>query len=513
MDADPSMMLPFRMLFGLTASFHFLFVPLSIGLLALVAVLDTVHAVRGSRSCLRASRYWSRFFVAAWAVGGLTGFPLREQLHGQWQGFSEQAAEALRATMSLEGIIAPLMLALVIGLAMGGHRLPGKARAALRWSLLALLVLQSASILALNAWMQHPVATELVHDRLYVHSAAAMFLNSTALWKLTHTVSAALLTGAMLAIAVSAWLLRRRLHAAAARSSVAVALPMAAISLAAVAWTGHHSAADVYEHQPMKFAAMEAHWERGDGPSGYTVVALPDPATRENRHAIEIPYVLSWLVGSDEPLDGMNEHLDRAKREIAAALQSPASPEGAGWRQLHEWTGRTLADWSGMTAEQRIEAAAKASQPNVLVIFTAFRVMVAGALALGAAIGWSLWRQRRGDTGSVPWVLVACAPLPWVAMIAGWVVAEVGRQPWVVYERLTTASAAVALAPDAAAFQFISFALGYGALTAVSAVVFSRLVLGGPCRTVWPTAWCRFGRAVMPGSWRGMVNMLALRWR
>ena len=153
MDADPSMMLPFRMLFGLTASFHFLFVPLSIGLLALVAVLDTVHAVRGSRSCLRASRYWSRVVVAARCVGGRTGFAHREPIDGQWQGISEQAAEALRATMSLEGIIAPLMLALVIGLAMGGHRLPGKARAALRWSLLALLVLQSASILALNAWM------------------------------------------------------------------------------------------------------------------------------------------------------------------------------------------------------------------------------------------------------------------------------------------------------------------------------------------------------------------------
>ena len=509
------MLLPLRIQFALTASYHFLFVPLSIGVLALVAVLDTWYALRGHRSCLRASRYWSRFFVLAWAMGALTGFPLREQLHRQWQGFSEQAMAALRATTTMEGIIAPLMLVLVLGLALAGNRLSAKARAAARWSLLALLVFQSASILALNAWMQHPVATEVVHDRLHVDSAEAMFLNPTALWKLSHTMSAAMLTGAMLVIAVSAWLLRRRRrrHLGAARSSMTVALPMAAVSLAAVMWTGHHSAVDVHEHQPMKFAAMEAHWARGEGASPWTVFALPDRATRTNRHAVEIPFVLSWLVGTDEPVAGLNEHLERARRQIAAALQSPSSSAGAGWRQLYEGTARRLPEWSRMSPQQRIEAAARASQPNVPVLFTAFRVMVGSALLLGAALAWSLWRWHRAgrDARAVPWALMVCAPLPWIAVIAGWVVAEVGRQPWVVYERLTTASAAAPVPLEAAGLQFVTFALGYGVLTVVSTMVLSWLVRVGPRRTVWPAAWRRAARNVMSGSWRGWAQGPALR--
>jgi cytochrome d ubiquinol oxidase subunit I len=510
---DPSTLLPFRIQFALTASYHFLFVPLSIGVLALVAVLDTRHAWRPRRSCLRASRYWSRFFVLAWAMGALTGFPLREQLHRQWHGFSEQAMEALRATTTLEGIIAPLMLVLVLGLALAADRLGAVARAVARWSLLALLVCQSASILALNAWMQHPVATEVVHDRMHVSSAVAMFLNPTALWKLSHTMGAAVLTGSMLVIAVSSWLLRRRRrrYPAAARLSITVALPMAAIALAAVIWTGHHSASDVYEHQPMKFAAMEAHWARGDSASAWTVVGWPDATARTNRHAVEVPYVLSWMVGTEEPLSGLNEHVERARREIAAGLQAPGSSERAGWRQLYEASARRTPHWSGLSASQRIEAAAQASLPNVPVIFTAFRVMVGSALLLAVALGWSLWRWRRAgnDARAMPWMLWLCAPLPWIAMIAGWVVAEVGRQPWVVYERLTTASAAAPVPAVATGIQFVVFALGYGVLTVVCTMVMSWLVRLGPRRTVWPAAWRHAGRELMTGPWR---SGLVWRW-
>ncbi len=509
---DPSTLLPFRIQFALTASYHFLFVPLSIGMLALVAVLDTWHALRPSRSCLRASRYWNRFFILAWAMGALTGFPLREQLHLQWQGFSEQATEALRATTTLEGIIAPFMLVLVLALSLAGDRLSAPARAAARWSLLALLVLQSASILALNAWMQHPAATEVVHDRMHVNSAAAMFLNPTALWKLSHTMGAAMLTGAMLVIAVSAWLLRRRRrrYPAAARSSITVALPMATIALVAVIWTGHHSASAIYEHQPMKFAAMEAHWARGQGASAWTMVAWPDPATRTNRHALEVPYVLSWLVGTEEPLSGLKEHLERAQRQIAAGLQAPDASEGAGWRQLYEVTARRTPGWPDLSAGQRIEATARASLPNVRVIFTAFRVMVGSAVLLALAIGWSLWRWQRacGDAHALPVILWICAPLPWIAMIAGWVVAEVGRQPWVVYERLTTASAATPVPAEATGLQFVAFALGYAVLTVASTMLLSWLVRIGPRRTVWPATWRRVARELMSGSWRGRARLV-----
>jgi cytochrome d ubiquinol oxidase subunit I len=206
------------------------------------------------------------------------------------------------------------------------------------------------------------------------------------------------------------------------------------------------------------------------------------------------------LLGTQEPVPGLNEHVQRAQREIAAQLQAPDSHERAGWRQLYEATARATPDWSELSPHQRIEAAAQASLPNVPVVFTAFRVMVGIAVLLMGAFGWSLWRWW--SVRAVPVMLAVCAPLPWIAMIAGWVVAEVGRQPWVVYEQLTTASAAAPVTAEAAGLQFVAFALFYAVLTVVSTIVLSWLVRIGPRHTVWPAAYKRMVHPLKSISWR-----------
>ena len=208
-------------------------------------------------------------------------------------------------------------------------------RAITRWLLAAVMLLQGACIVTLNAWMQHPVGTEVGAGGAQIVSLREIFLSPTALAKVTHTLSAGLLTGAMFIAAVSSGYLLRRQHRDIARISLSLALPMAAIALGAVIWSGHESARVVMKVQPMKFAAMEAHWERDVGPSSLTLLAWPDTALQANQFAVTVPKLMSWLaMHSDESPPGVRDLLIAAEEQIGLALRyRDGDDAGDGWRQ------------------------------------------------------------------------------------------------------------------------------------------------------------------------------------
>nr|WP_311529523.1 cytochrome ubiquinol oxidase subunit I [uncultured Ralstonia sp.] len=489
------------MQFALTVGFHYIFVPLTLGLVVCVAAMDTAHMTTGCRGWRRSARFWNRFFLLAWLVGMATGYPLRQQLEQQWSGYNAYAHEVLRAVMGMEGLILPVMVVLVIGLTFAAHRMMPGTRVLARWLLVLAILTQAASILTMNAWMQHPVGTELGEGSVRVISLQKIFLSSTALCKVAHTLSAGLLTGALFIAAISAFYLMRQRDLDVARRSMMLALPTAAVSLALVVSSGHASGHDVMLHQPMKFAAIEAHWVQGEGPSALTLLAVPDMGAQVNHHAVEVPRLLSWLAtdGDTSPL-GIRELVSQAELRIEAALREKGLAHSGGWRQLYEQSAQAHEDWDSLSAQQRLHVAALASRPNVPVLFTSFRVMVGCALLLMVLLGWAIARRRvlfaGGDRRT--WLLLCLSlPLPWVATFAGWTVAEVGRQPWVIHEQMTTAVAAVLPIQSHGIVPLLGWATAYILLGILSATTVIWLVKRG----AQPTAWAMRSRRGRSNLW------------
>ena len=434
-----------RLEFGVSASIHYLFVPLSLGLALALCLMEAAHVRTGLAAWADAAQFWRRFFLLAWLVGMATGYPLRRQLQANWPGYTDSVHEVFAAIMTLEAWIAPVMFALVGLLSLAGGVLRPWARLALSVLLLGAMATQAAGILTMNAWMQHPVGVRFEAGAARLASLAEVFANPYAHTKIAHALSASAVTGAFFMLAVAASYLRARRHLPEARVSLRLGMALGLAGIAATIHTGHESALDVARHQPMKFAAMEAHWHTAD--DALVLWASPDVPAQANRFAVEVPHAMGLLVGGDEPA-GLVELATQAKENIRSALQPDATADLAPWSKLYrEASRRHAGSWARLPEQARLDLAASLGRPSVPALFASFRLMAGIALLLGVSLAMA-WRYRRGlesgDLRAVAWLL-ASAPLPWVATICGWVVAETGRQPWVVYGQLLTSE--VALSP------------------------------------------------------------------
>jgi cytochrome d ubiquinol oxidase subunit I len=430
----------YRVLFGFAAQVHYLFVPLSIGLAVLVALLDTMAWRLRCRGCDEAARFWGRFFLLAFAAGIVTGWPLRYLLLQHWAGFASLAAPVMEQVFGIESRIAGLLFTLVLAFAVR-MRFPPSLRAAVSASVALVLVAQSLAILGLNAWMQLPLGGRLDDGQYMLDSAWILFENPLWLSKVIHTLSGAAVMGGMLALAISAWML---LHGRQVRAAAATWRPaawLALVALVASALAGHQSGDLLREHQPAKFAAIEAVWRPVEQPAPLILLAWPDPVSRTNRYAIEIPALLGHLVGGKTI---------RSLQELEAAGPEPVAT------------------------------------PPVAPVFFAFRVML-GAWALMVVIAmrvvWRLPDVRRPAERRALWLCVLSLPLPWVATIAGWMVCEVGRQPWVVTGLLRTRHA-IGLAPAMeGALLLVAWGVACAVLLAAHVVLWARWIRQAPVDT------------------------------
>ena len=491
MTPDPLVLLLSRLQFALTVGFHYIFVPLTIGLAVCVAAMDTLRVTTAKPRLAPRGAILESLLRVGVASGHGHRLPVADAARAAMVWLQRVCPRSAACRHGHGGRDRPVMVTLVLALAFAAHCLTHGLRALARWLLAFVLLAQAASIVTLNAWMQHPVGTEFAPGGAQIVSLQKIFLSPTALCKVAHTVSAGLLTGAVFIAAVSAFYLMRRRHLDVARASLMLALPMAACSLAMVVWSGHASGRDVMRQQPMKFAAMEAHWEQGEGPAALTLLAVPDMDAQANRHAIEVPGLLSWVaVHGNASLPGVRELVMQAESRIEAALREPSAAAGDGWRQLYDLTARTRADWEALTPRQRVHAAALASRPSVPTVFASFRVMVGCALVLALVLGWAIVRRRAlVEGGRQPALRMLCLalPLPWLATFAGWTVAEVGRQPWIIHEQMTTASAAVLPGRVDGLAQLAGFGVAYVVIGVLAGAATVWLVRAGPRRLAWPT--------------------------
>jgi cytochrome d ubiquinol oxidase subunit I len=448
-----------RWQFGITTIYHFLFVPLTIGLSVVVAALQTAWHRTGRPEYLRATKFFGKLFLINFAMGVVTGIVQEFQFGMNWSTYSTFVGDVFGAPLAMEALLAFFLESTFIGLwIFGWDRLPRRVHLATIWAAAIGSNLSAFFILTANAWMRHPVgfAVDPTTGRAYLTDIWAVLTNPQAISTYLHVVSASFVVAGLFVVAVSAYKLLHRDRApdpgepGLFRRTLRAGLATTAIAGAVVALSGDHQAKLMAEYEPMKLASAEAIWET-ESAAGFSLFAIGDHEIGEvgvgrNVVDLEVPYVLSFL-----------------------ATGSPAG-EVQGINDLQ----RRFAEQFGPGDYT----------PNIPVLYWSFRLMIGLGLA-GVGVGViGLWLTRRGALPRQRWmyrVAIAALPAALAANIFGWVLTEMGRQPWtVVGQLLTAASVSPGVSLAEVAFSLTVFTLLYGVLAVVEARLLLRYVEAGP---------------------------------
>ena len=491
-----------RLQFAATAMYHFLFVPLTLGLSLLMAIMESVYVMTGREIWRRMTLFWGTLFGVNFAMGVATGIVMEFQFGMNWSYYSHYVGDIFGAPLAIEGLMAFFLEATFIGLFFfGWDRLSKVAHLCVTWLVALGANFSALWILIANGWMQNPVGATFNPDtmRMEVTDFMAVLFNPVAQAKFVHTVSAGYVTGAMFVMAISAYFLLRGLHRDLARRSMAVAASFGLAASLSVVVLGDESGYVATEHQKMKIAAMEAMWETEPAPAGLTLFALP--GTDGNRFELKIPYVLGLITtrSLNTELPGILPLVEHAETRIRSGMASAADLEAirkdpkdqaARARFAENWHDlgyalllkRYRSDVGNATPEE-IRQAAFDTVPAVAPLFWSFRVMVALGLyfiAFFAVAFWLSTRHRIDANRTLLKIALVSLPLPWVAIEAGWLVAEYGRQPWVVEGVLPTFYAASGLTLGDLAISLGFFLTLYTTLAVIMVVLMLKVIRSGP---------------------------------
>jgi cytochrome bd ubiquinol oxidase subunit I len=413
-----------RIQFGLTTAFHIIFPTLTIGLALYLVMVEFLWLRTRDELYYRLYRFWVKVFAIHFAVGVVSGITLEFEFGTNFAVFSQKVANIIAPLMAYEGMTAFFLEAGFLGIMLfGWKRVPPAIHFLSTCLVGAGASLSAFWILAANAWMQTPAGYELVDGVFMLRDLKAVIFNPAFPTHLTHMLLASYETSAFAVAGISAYYLLKQRNERFFRRSLGLALISALIVAPLQVVVGDFKGLSVAEHQPAKLAAMEAHWETNiEGGADFIAFAIPDAQNERNRLEVRVPNLLSLLI--THTLDG----------KIQGLKEFP-----------------------------------KADRPNLLITFWTFRIMVAiGFLFVGLALwGGILWRRKR--LFNSPYFLIALVvaqPLGFVATILGWVTAEMGRQPWIVYGLMRTADGASPIAAGNVIWSLIMFGFFFGIIGA-----------------------------------------------
>ncbi len=500
-DIDPMSLA--RLQFAMTALYHFLFVPLTLGLSFLLAIMESAYVMTGREIWRDITKFWGKLFAINFAMGVATGITMEFQFGTNWAYYSHYVGDIFGAPLAIEGLMAFFLESTFVGLLIfGWDRMSKLGHLAVTWLVAIGSNLSALWILIANGWMQNPVGAVFNPDtmRMELSSVWDLLFNPTAQSKFVHTVSAGYVTGAMFVLAISAFYLLRGRHLAFAKRSIIVASAFGLASALSVVVLGDESGYSVTENQKMKLAAIEAMWKTEAAPASFTLFALPDTAGHKNAMEIRIPWALGLLATRSftTPMPGIDELVmtaqTRIKNGIAAyeALERlkanrsdakartelKAHVNDLGYALLLK---RYVADPRKADATT-IAKAATDTVPGVVPLFWTFRIMVGLGFYFIALFAAAFWYTSKLDF-SRTWLLRAFVwslPLPWLAAELGWFVAEYGRQPWAIDGVLPTFLASSSVSTAQVLFTLSGFVLFYSALAVVDVVLMRKYVLMGP---------------------------------
>ena len=492
-----------RLQFGLTAMYHFLFVPLTIGLSVLMAIMETVYVMTGQEIWREMTKFWGKLFGINFAMGVATGITMEFQFGTNWAYYSHYVGDVFGVPLAIEGMMAFFLESTFIGVFFfGWTRLSRRKHLAVTWLVAIGANLSALWILIANAWMQNPVGAKFSYEtmRMELTSLWEVFFNPVAQAKFVHTVSASYVTGATFVLSISAFYLLRNRHREFARRSMVVAASFGLASALSVAVLGDESGYALTDHQKMKLAAIEAMWETEKAPAAFTVFGWPDEETQTTKWAVRVPYMLGIIAtrSLNTELPGIKDQVKSVELRIKNGIEALKAlrvlrkdKTNVEARRIFETHGkhmgyalllrRHIAD--PVTANQdQIKLAALDTVPSVLALFWTFRLMVGIGFFLILLFAWAfIETSRRRYGGKIfRWIALLSLPLPWVAAELGWFVAEHGRQPWVIEGLLPTFMGASGVPLANVIVSLVAFVLFYSALLIVDIFLMVKYIRIGP---------------------------------
>jgi cytochrome d ubiquinol oxidase subunit I len=493
-----------RLQFALTALYHFLFVPLTLGLSILLGIMESVYVMTGKEVWRQVTKFWGVLFAINFAMGVATGITMEFQFGMNWAYYSHYVGDIFGAPLAIEGLMAFFLEATFVGLFFfGWDRMPKLAHLCVTWLVAIGSNLSALWILVANGWMLHPVGAHFNPEtmRMEVTDFGAIIFNIVAQEKFVHTVSAGYVTGAVFVAALSAIYLLRGKHVEMARRSMTVAVSFGLASALSVVVLGDASGYTATENQKMKIAAIEAMWKTEPAPASFTVFGLPNQAERRTDYALRVPWVLGLITthSIDETVPGIEELVRSGEDHIWSGLLAysaleklRSNPSDADARRvLDQYTGdlgyalllkKIRPDIENAT-DADIKKAAWGTVPNVPLLFWAFRIMVGCGFFFILLFAAAFYLNAIGRLLSARWLLwtmVFALPLPWVAAELGWIVAEMGRQPWVVEGILPTFIAVSSVSASNVIITLVGFIGFYSALLLVDIFLMIKAVRLGP---------------------------------
>ena len=443
-----------RLQFAITALYHFIFVPLTLGLAFLLVIMESIYVMTRKQVYKDMTQFWGKLFGINFALGVTTGLTMEFQFGTNWAYYSHYVGDIFGAPLAIEGLMAFFLESTFIGLFFfGWDRLSPRRHLMVTFFMALGSNLSALWILIANGWMQNPVGAEFSYEtmRMEMTSFAELVFNPVAQVKFVHTVAAGYVTGSMFVLGISAFYLLKGRDLPFARRSFAVASAFGLASILSVIILGDESGYELGDVQKTKLAAIEAEWGTHPAPASFTLFGIPNQETMTTDYAIKIPYALGIIAtrSLDEEVTGIKdliaEHEHKIRNgmiayDLLTKLRAGQTDEQtiARFEQVKQDLGyglllkRYTPDVIDAT-EEEIKAAARDTIPNVTPLFWSFRVMVACGFTMLAifilAFYFNATRQlerRRTFLKIVLWSI----PLPWVAAETGWIVAEYGRQPW-----------------------------------------------------------------------------------
>ncbi|HEY0299924.1 MAG TPA: cytochrome ubiquinol oxidase subunit I [Rhizomicrobium sp.] len=512
-----------RLQFALTALYHFLFVPLTLGLSLILVIMESVYVMTGRTIWRDMVKFWGTLFGINFAMGVATGVTMEFQFGTNWAYYAHYVGDVFGAPLAIEGLMAFFLEATLVGLFFfGWNRLSKVGHLIVTAGVAVGSQFSALWILIANGWMQFPIGARFNPDtmRMEVSDFSAVLFNPVAQAKFVHTVAAGYVTGSMFVLAISAlYLLQKRFRPLALRS-MTVAASFGLAGALCVVVLGDESGYTASENQKMKIAAIEAMWETEPAPAAFTLVGIPDLAGRKTDYAVQIPWVLGLITtrSIDRQVPGINDLVKLAEVRIRHGLIAYDTlaklRADRGNAELRKQLDVHVADLGYALLLKRyrpdienatdaeIARAADSTIPNVPVLFWSFRVMVACGFWFIALFGTAFYFSAARKLERYRLFLHAALfslPLPWLAAELGWIVAEYGRQPWVIEGVLPTFLGVSGTDAHNVLFSLIGFVLFYSALAIADVYLMVKYIRLGPDETIGhPVAMPGAREAVTP---------------
>jgi len=424
-----------RLQFAVATIFHFLFVPLTLGLSVIIALMESRYVRTGDEEYRRMAKFWGQLFLLNFLVGVVTGITLEFQFGTNWSRYSTYVGDIFGSLLAIEATAAFFLESTLIAVwAFGWKKLSPKAHAVVIWLVAIGSTVSAFWILVANAWMQHPVGYVIRGGRAELADFCAVISQSYAVLTFLHTVMAAYILGGFFVMGISAWHLLRKQNVSFFKKSFNLALIFTLVFTVLTAVEGHRHGVDLADKQPAKLAALESHWETQSNAPMY-LIAIPKLDNTGNAfEAIKVPGLLSLLAGNN--------------------------------------TGTKVVGLNDIPLDER---------PPVAAVHYSFRIMVFLAVVFLLTVLWGFFKRNdiENQTGYLkilPWMI----PLPYLACEFGWLVAEFGRQPWIVYGLLKTSDAASPVASVQVWGSLIAFVAVYTLIGILAFWFMARMARKGP---------------------------------